>query len=148
METAAPVARRKRKDVMAKPSITFLIAASVAILIGATWFFGFRRVPACAGDGKLMATVAQCRASGLDAGVCATAIETARAVALRAAPKAESSFACEVLYAECFAGPDGRYTPSPSFCLAPGATEPSEVRYLQYESDRLNRKRAKEVRID
>lgn len=133
---------------MARPSFKFIIAAALVALAGATWFFAFRRVPACSGEGKYMATAQQCRAYGLDARLCEAAVEKARALAVRVAPKADTSFACEVLYADCFAGPDGRFTPSPSFCLAPGASEPVEVRYLEYASDRLNRKKAHEVRID
>lgn len=133
---------------MARPSLAFIAAAVIATLAGAVWFFGHRRTPACSGDARYMATAQQCRAYGLDAGLCASAVEKARAVAMRAAPRTDASFDCEVRFSECFAGPDGRYTPSPSFCLAPGSAEPKELRYLEYESDRLNRKKTREVRID
>jgi hypothetical protein len=133
---------------MARPSFLFIAAASLVVIAGATWYFALRRTPACASGGTLMATAQQCRGLGFAPGVCAAAVETARALALRAAPKLDTSFACEVLYSECFAGPDGRFTPSPSFCLTPGATEPSEIRYLEYGSDRLKRKKLMEVRLD
>lgn len=133
---------------MARPSLTFVIIAGLATLIGAVWFFGYRRTPACSGDGRYMATVQQCRAYGLDAGLCASAVEKARALVARVAPQSETSFDCEVRFSECFAGAEGRFTPAPSFCLAPGSAEPSEVRYLEYESDRLNRKKTREIRVD
>jgi hypothetical protein len=133
---------------MARPSFVFVAAASLVAIGGATWYFALRRTPACLSGGALMATAQQCRALGFDASTCAAAVEKSRALALRAAPKQDTSFACEVLYSDCFAGPDGRYTPSPSFCLAPGATEPTEIRYLEYGSDRLKRKKLQEVRLD
>lgn len=133
---------------MPRPSLRFIAAICIVIIGGATWFFVLRRTPACLAGGALMATTQQCRALGFDAAVCASAVEKSRALALRAAPKQDTSFACEVLYSECFAGPDGRFTPSPSFCLAPGATEPTEIRYLEYGSDRLKRKKLQEVRLD
>lgn len=133
---------------MARPSLTFIAVAGVAALAGAVWFFGYRRTPACSGDGRYMATVQQCRAYGVDAGVCASAVEKARALATKVAPRTDAAFDCEVRFSECFAGADGRFTPTPSFCLAPGSAEPKEVRYLEYESDRLNRKKTREIRID
>ncbi|WP_159732605.1 DUF1190 domain-containing protein [Methylosinus sp. Ce-a6] len=133
---------------MARPSLTFIAVAGVATLAGAVWFLGFRRTPACTGDGRYMATAQQCRAYGVDAGLCASAVEQARALAVKVAPRTDASFDCEVRFSECFAGPDGRFTPTPSFCLAPGSAQPKEVRYLEYESDRLNRKKTREVRID
>ncbi|MBY6243138.1 hypothetical protein [Methylosinus sp. Sm6] len=133
---------------MARPSFLFVAAATLVVLGAATWYFVLRRTPACASGGTLMATTQQCRALGFEASVCASAVEKARALALRAAPKQDTSFDCEVLYSDCFAGPDGRFTPSPSFCLAPGATQPTEIRYLTYGSDRLNRKKLQEVRLD
>jgi uncharacterized protein YgiB involved in biofilm formation len=139
---------RQEPEAMARPSLRFVAAASLVVIGGATWYFVLRRTPACASGGALVATAQQCRGMGFDAAVCAAAVEKARALALRAAPKQDTSFACEVLYSECFAGPDGRFTPSPSFCLAPGATEPSEIRYLEYGSDRLKRKKLQEVRLD
>jgi hypothetical protein len=133
---------------MARPSLLFVAAASLAVIGGATWYFVLRRTPACAAGGTLMATAQQCRALGFDASVCASAVDKSRTLALRAAPKQDTSFACEVLYSDCFAGPDGRFTPSPSFCLTPGATEPTEIRYLEYGSDRLKRKKLQDVRLD
>ncbi|WP_400765782.1 DUF1190 domain-containing protein [Methylosinus sporium] len=133
---------------MARPSFAFIAVAGIATLAGAVWFFGYRRTPACTGDGRYMSTVQQCRAYGLDAELCASAVEKARELAAKAAPRADTSFDCEVRFSECFAGADGRFTPAPSFCLAPGSAEPKEVRYLEYESDRLNRKKTREIRID
>lgn len=134
---------------MSQPPFKFILVAAIVAVAGATWFFAFRRAPACSGDGRYMATVQQCRSYGLDAGLCRQAVDKARALAVRVAPKAATSFDCEVLYSECFETPDGRFTPSPSFCLASsGAPEPVEVRYLEYGSDRLNRKKTREVRID
>lgn len=125
------------------------LAATALAVAGGTWFFAFRRTPACSGDGKYMSTLHQCQAYGLDARMCKEAVEKARALAVRSAPKAATSFDCEVAYSECFQTPDGQFTPAPSFCLrSSSSSEPFEVRYLQYESDRLNRKKTREVRLD
>lgn len=133
---------------MSRFPFKIVLAATVVAVAGATWFFAFRRTPACSGGAKFMSTANECRGYGLDAGVCNEAVEKARALAVRAAPKAASSFDCEVKYSDCFQTPDGQFTPSPSFCLRPGSSDPVEVRYLQYEADRLNRKKTREVRID
>lgn len=134
---------------MTRPPFKILLVAGLVALAGATWFFVFRRVPACSGDGKYMATASQCRAYGIEARLCAQAIEKARALAARVAPRSESSLACESLYAECFETPQGGFAPAPSFCLrSSGSSEPVEVRYLEYVSDRMNRRKTHEVRID
>lgn len=134
---------------MTRPPFKVLIVAGLVALAGATWFFAFRRVPACSGDGKYMATASQCRAYGIAADICAEAVAKARALVVRVAPKSESSLACEVLYSECFETPQGGFAPSPSFCLrASGSPEPVEVRYLEYVSDRMNRRKTREVRLD
>jgi len=58
-------------------------------------------------------------------------------------------FQCEVRFSDCFEAPGGGFSPRPSFCLRPDkGAEPQEVRYLEYESDRMNRKKTKEVRVD
>lgn len=105
------------------------------------------RAPACEGGGKYMSTLTECRAWGLDASICATAIENARTIAGRAAPKTETMFQCETRFSDCFENPAGGFTPRPSFCLKSSA-EPSELRYLEFEADRRNRRVTKEVRIN
>jgi hypothetical protein len=94
-----------------------------------------------------MASVADCQAWGLDAKLCKEAVEKARAVAARAAPKTETMFQCELRFTDCFENPAGGFSPRPAFCLRADG-EPTEIRYLEYESDRRNRKKTKEVRID
>jgi uncharacterized protein YgiB involved in biofilm formation len=110
-------------------------------------FFSRRTVPVCAEGGKYMASLADCQAWGLDAKLCKDAVEKARAVAARAAPKTETMFQCELRFTDCFENPTGGFSPRPAFCLRADG-EPKEVRYLEYESDRRNRKKTKEVRID
>jgi uncharacterized protein YgiB involved in biofilm formation len=96
-----------------------------------------------------MATLQQCEGYGIDSRVCAEAVEKARAIAARAAPKTATLFDCEFRYAVCFEASPGAFAPSPSFCLKRSdSPEPSEVRYLEYVSDRQNRKKTQEVRID
>ena len=84
---------------------------------------------------------------GVDAATCKQAVEKARAVAARAAPKTETMFQCELRFSDCFENPAGGYTPRPAFCLRPDG-QPTEIRYLEYESDRRNRKKTKEVRVN
>jgi uncharacterized protein YgiB involved in biofilm formation len=136
------------KDAMARPSLKFIAVAALAVIGGATWFFVLRRAPACSSGGQIMGTVQQCRSYGLDARLCEAAVEKARARVLRTAPTEETSLSCEMRFADCFAAADGRFAPAPSFCLAPGSSEPVEVRYLEYVSDRLNRKKTREVPVD
>jgi uncharacterized protein YgiB involved in biofilm formation len=127
----------------------FVIIAVAVVAAGFSAFYAFRRAPVCSGDGKYMATQTDCQAWGFDAEVCKQAIEKARAVVARAAPKSETMFQCEVRFSDCFEAPAGGFSPRPSFCLRPDkGAEPMEVRYLEYESDRMNRKKTKEVRVD
>jgi len=127
----------------------FFIIAVAVVAAGFSAFYAFRRAPVCSGDGKYMATQTDCQAWGFDAEVCKQAIEKARAVVARAAPKTETMFQCEVRFSDCFEARGGGFSPRPSFCLRPDkGAEPLEVRYLEYESDRMNRKKTKEVRVD
>lgn len=127
----------------------FFIIAVAVVAAGFSAFYAFRRAPVCSGDGKYMATQTDCQAWGFDAEVCKQAIEKARAVVARAAPKTETMFQCEVRFSDCFEAPGGGFSPRPSFCLRPDkGADPLEVRYLEYESDRMNRKKTKEVRVD
>ncbi len=126
----------------------FLIAVAL-IAAGFSAFYAMRRTSVCAGDGKYMATQSDCEAWGVNADLCKDAIEKARAIVARAAPKSQTMFQCELRFSDCFEAPEGGFSPRPSFCLrAEKGAEPSEVRYLEYESDRMNRKKAKEVRVD
>lgn len=136
---------------MNRSPIKAVIFAAILLVGGSALFFAFRRTPACSGDGKYMATMQQCQAYGIETGVCREAIDKAKEIALRAAPKVATLFECESLYTDCFEAPGGRFAPVPSFCLkssASGSPQPTEVRYLEYVSDRQNRKKAREVRID
>ncbi|WP_363349698.1 DUF1190 domain-containing protein [Methylocystis echinoides] len=124
------------------------ILVFVALAAAGVWIFYARRtIPACAADGKYMASVADCQAWGLEAELCRQAVDKARAVAARAAPKTETLFQCELRFTDCFENPAGGFSPRPAFCLRADG-EPKEIRYLEYESDRRNRKKTKEVRID
>lgn len=132
---------------MSDRSLKSIAIVAALIAAGMSAFYATRRTPVCAGDGKYMSTDSECRAWGFSEGVCADAIEKAHAVATRAAPKSDTSFKCELRFSECFQTPSGEFAPRPSFCLRAGGA-PSEIRYLEYESDRMNRKKTKEVRID
>jgi uncharacterized protein YgiB involved in biofilm formation len=136
---------------MSNPPIKTLVVLAILIASGIGLFLTFRRTPACSGDGKYMSTLPQCQAYGVSESVCREAIDKAKQVALRAAPKSATLFQCESLYSDCFQTPTGEFTPTPSFCmrLSPsGAPIASEVRYLEMTSDRMNRRKAHEVRID
>lgn len=124
--------------------IIILVAVAAA---GFALFYARRTAPVCAEDGKYMASVADCQAWGLDGALCKQAVEKARAVAARVAPKTDTLFQCELRFTDCFENPNGGFSPRPAFCLRADG-EPREVRYLEYESDRRNRKKTKEVRID
>ncbi|MGJ0506664.1 MAG: DUF1190 domain-containing protein [Methylocystis sp.] len=124
----------------------FIIFIVVAGAAGAL-FYARRTVPVCGEDGKYMASVADCQAWGLDSNLCKQAVEKARAVAARAAPKTETLFQCELRFTDCFETPAGGFSPRPAFCLRADG-EPREIRYLEYEADRRNRKKTREVRID
>ena len=131
-------------------SSPFRLILIVAALVagGFSLFYATRgRSPACTGDGKYMSTVADCKSWGLSEDACAAAVAKARAVAVRAAPKATTSPECETRFADCFDNGAGGFTPRPSFCLKSDG-EPSEIRYLEYQSDRRNRKSTREVRIN
>jgi len=124
----------------------------IAIIVGLaaagfSFFYARRTTPACAEDGKYMASVSDCQAYGIDPAVCSQAVEKARAVAARAAPKTETMFQCELRFSDCFENPAGGFSPRPAFCLRKDGA-PTEIRYLEYESDRRNRKTTKEVRIN
>ena len=94
-----------------------------------------------------MSTLSECRAWNLEETLCSAAIDNARAIAARAAPKSETMFQCETRFSDCFENPAGGFTPKPSFCLK-STSEPSEIRYLEFEADRRNRRITKEVRIN
>jgi uncharacterized protein YgiB involved in biofilm formation len=125
---------------------SFVVLAALAAA-GLAFLYARRTTPACAEHGKYMATLSDCQAWGLNADVCKQAVEKAKAVAARAAPKTETLFQCELRFSECFENPSGGFSPRPAFCLRDDG-EPREIRYLEYEADRRNRKKTKEVRID
>lgn len=134
----------------ALPSKKFLFAAAIAVAALAA-FVATRRAPACSGDGKIMSTQSECQAWGFDAATCKAAVQKARDAAVRSAPRMGNSIQCETQFTDCFEAPDGAYYPKPSFCLRGSgkeAQEPSELRYLQYESDRMNRKKTREIPIN
>jgi uncharacterized protein YgiB involved in biofilm formation len=129
------------------PSKKFIFAAilAVAALVG---FVATRRSPACSGEGKIMSTQTECLNWGFDAATCKSAVEKARDAAVRATPRLDNSIQCETQFTDCFEAPQGGFHPKPSFCLrasAKEAAEPLEMRYLQYESDRMNRKKTREI---
>jgi uncharacterized protein YgiB involved in biofilm formation len=129
------------------PLKTILIVAAVAA-VGFSAFYALRgKNPACAQNGKYMSTIADCRAWGVAQETCAQVVEKARAVAARAAPKVDNQFQCELRFTECFENPTGGFSPRPSFCLREGA-EPTEIRYLEFDSDRRNRRVTREVPIN
>ncbi len=135
---------------MMSARLKFLIVAAIVAAIGYSIFLSKRRVPACAEEGKYMATLADCQTWGLAEGLCKEAVAKARAAIERSsAPKTGTSFQCEVRFADCFQNSAGGYSPQPSFCLRDETgAEPKEIRYLEYQSDRRNRKSTREVRID
>ncbi len=129
------------------PSKIFIFAAILAIG-GLGLFVATRRAPACHGNGKIMSSQSDCLSWGFDAATCKAAVEKARAAAVRATPRLDDSIQCETQFTECFETPEGGFHPKPSFCLPASAketAEPLELRYLQYESDRQNRKKTREV---
>lgn len=131
------------------PSKAFIFVA-VLVLAGFAAFFALRRTPACSGDGKFMATVGECRAWGVDEAVCKGAVDAARAAAAKAAPKSATMFECEVRFSDCFEAPEGGFVPRPSFCLksTDKGAQPTQMRYLEYVSDRMNRKKTREIPFD
>lgn len=131
------------------PSKTFIV---LAILV-ASAFTGFvmtRRAPACGGDGQIMSSVGECKSWGFDAEVCKAVVAKARAVAQRATAGLDNSVKCETQFTDCFKAEDGAFHPLPAFCLrapATAASEPFDLHYLEYESDRQSRKKTHEVPI-
>ena len=132
---------------MARPPVKPILIALAVIAAAGSIFLMKRRVPACSGEGKFMSTRAECQAWGVAPEVCETAIAKARDVLARSAPKMETMFKCELRFSDCFENPAGGFSPRPSFCLKADG-EPTEIRYLEYESDRRNRKQTKEVRVN
>jgi uncharacterized protein YgiB involved in biofilm formation len=124
--------------------IVLLVALAAA---GFSFYYARRTTPVCGEDGKYVTNLNDCQAWGIAADVCKQATEKARALAARAAPKTETKFQCELRFTDCFENPAGGFTPSPSFCLRADG-EPKEIRYIEYESDRRNRRQTKAVRID
>jgi uncharacterized protein YgiB involved in biofilm formation len=140
----------QRKDAeadMVSNQLKYIIVFVALAAVGFAFYYARRTTPVCAEEGKYMASVADCHAWGFDAALCKQAVEKARAVAARAAPKTETMFQCELRFTDCFENPTGGFSPRPAFCLRADG-EPKEVRFLEYESDRRNRKKTKEVRID
>jgi uncharacterized protein YgiB involved in biofilm formation len=132
------------------PTKKFVFAVIVAVAALAA-FVATRRTPACSGDGKIMSTQSECQGWGFDAATCKTVVEKARAIAIRSAPRQTNSIQCETQFTDCFEAQDGGFYPRPSFCLRASGKEqqePTELRYLQYESDRMNRKKTREVPIN
>ena len=132
------------------PSSQFkFILIILAIAAGAfSIFYATRgRTPACQGDGKYMSTLSECQAWGIEPARCAEAIDKARTTISRTGPKTETMFQCETRFSDCFENPAGGFSPRPSFCLGAGA-EPREVRYLEFDADRRNRRITKEIRLN
>jgi uncharacterized protein YgiB involved in biofilm formation len=129
------------------PFKLILIVAALAAGAFSIFYATRGRAPACSANGKYMSTIADCKTWGLTEEACAAAVAKARAVAIRAAPKATTALDCEMRFADCFDNGAGGFTPRPSFCLKSDG-EPSEIRYLEYQSDRRNRKTTREVPIN
>jgi uncharacterized protein YgiB involved in biofilm formation len=131
------------------PSRGFIIAAALVVAAFAA-FVMTRRTPACGGKGQIMSTISECKSWGFGASTCEAVVGKARAIAQRATPGLDNSVKCETQFTDCFKSDDGAYHPIPSFCLQQGATtaaEPTDLHYLEYESDRMNRKKTHEVPI-
>lgn len=150
MRPLLPAALLTSEMHMALPFGKIMSGAIILALGGFAVYYSLRRQPACAGDGRVMSTQTECVAGGLDPATCKAAVEKARAVAARAAPRLATSFQCELQYSECFEA-EGAFVPRPSFCLRKeekNAAQPTEIRYLEYVSDRMNRRTTREIRID
>lgn len=131
----------------APPKYMIVAGLVVAVAIGVA--LSRRRMPACEADGKYMSSITECQAFGFAADICKQSVDKARAAIENAGPKTETMFQCELRFTECFQNAAGTFSPRPAFCLrADGGAEPKEVRYLEYGSDRRNRKTMTEVRID
>lgn len=128
---------------------TFAFVGLLAVA-GLAAFYATRRTPACASGGQLMSTLRECEAWGSDAATCKDSLEIAKQAVAKAAPRSDTQFKCEVRFSECIALSANSFVPRPSFCLrkTDKGAQPTEIRYLEYESDRLNRKKAREVRVD
>jgi len=133
---------------MKKPPVKIFVALAAIALAVFAWSFTHRRISACSGEGKYMSTVGECERWGIAAETCANAVEAARKLVSQKGPKHEKLFDCELRYSDCIEGIDGGYVPKPSFCLRPDQVSPSEVRYLTFDSDRMNRRKTREVPID
>lgn len=131
----------------------FIKTVALLLLIGLAaiaYHYATRRASACQGGGQLMSTKSECLAWGVDAQTCQAALDEAKDKVAKSAPRSDTSFKCELRFSECVALADGAFVPRPSFCLqksAAGAT-PADIRYLEYESDRMNRKKTREIRVD
>ena len=131
------------------PSKLFIVLAALAAAALAA-FVMTRRAPACGGNGQIMSSVGECKSWGIDFELCKAAVEKARAVAEKATPGFDNSVKCETRFTDCFKAADESYHPLPAFCLktpATAASEPFDLHYLEYESDRMNRKKTHEVPI-
>jgi uncharacterized protein YgiB involved in biofilm formation len=131
------------------PSKGFIIAA-VVVAAGFAIFVSTRRQPACGGNGQIMSTVSECKSWGFDEATCRAVVGKARAIAQRATPSMDNSVKCETQFTDGFKAEDGAYHPIPAFCLrqpASAGSEPTDMHYLEYESDRQNRKKTHEVPI-
>lgn len=127
----------------------YMIVAALVVAGVVALSLSRRRTPACEAEGKYMSSRTECLAFGFSADLCKDAVEKARTAIERSGPKTETMFQCELRFSECFQNGAGSFSPRPAFCLrADGGAEPTEVRYLEYESDRRNRKTTKEVRVD
>lgn len=125
-----------------------MIVAALVVMAAVAISLMRRRTPACEAEGKHISSQTECQAFGFAADVCKEAVAKARAAIERAGPKTETMFQCELRFTECFQSSAGGFSPRPSFCLRAESPEPTEIRYLEYEADRRNRKKTKEVRID
>lgn len=141
---------KQARNNMFRPTLKTFVIVGLLGLAGFAAYIGLRRTAACSGDGKLMSTQSECQAWGIDADTCRQAIDKARAAVASKAPKTDAMFQCEVRFSDCFQAPNGGFAPRPSFCLraTDKGVEPSDIRYLEYDSDRLNRKKLREVRVD
>jgi uncharacterized protein YgiB involved in biofilm formation len=134
---------------IAAPSKLF-IALAVLAAAALTAFVMTRRAPACGGQGQIMSSVGECKSWGVDAEVCKAAVGKVRAIAQKATPSFDNSVKCETRFTDCFKASDDAYHPLPAFCLktpATAASEPFDLHYLEYESDRMSRKKTHEVPI-
>lgn len=97
-----------------------------------------------------MSTQSECEAWGIDTATCKESLERAKDAVAKVAPKSDTEFKCELRFSECVALPGGAFAPRPSFCLqkTDKGAQPTQIHYLEYESDRMNRKKAREVPVE